>query len=348
MGEDLAVSRRLRAAGREFACFGRAARAGARAHGAPPWRTAVQARRARRRGFDWDEMAALGLLDPSLGPVPAPGLVGSDELRRARRRVNSAQMTALTRDRAVLYRLMKSADLPGPVLYGIIGATTGWSRSGRIVAGPDAFADFIAREVPEEFVVVPCLRGGTPLVLRQEDGTLIAGGGARMTPAAVLDAAMGSQACDLAIVRERVVPHPAFGPQDGSGPWSVRVVTLVRPDGSVDVIAAFVEMHGRGARGPATGPTVADIAHDGRVGEAFSWPASGADGPPVTASSVPDWDAVLALARRAALLVAPLRTVAWEVVPTAHGPVLRDADADYAPWPSPSCRRAADILASTP
>ena len=341
MGEDLVVAQRLRAAGREIARTGRAARAGARAHGAPVWRTALLARRVRRRGFGWQEMTDLGLLDPALGPAPGSGLVGGDELRRVRDRVNPAQMTALTRDRAVLYRLMRTAGLPGPELYGLIGATTGWSRSGRVVAGADAFADFISREVPEEFLVVPCLRGGATLVLRREGGALVADSGVRMTPAAVLDAATAPPECDLAIVRERVLPHPAFGPQEGSTPWSVRLVTLVQPDGAVEVIASFVEMHGSGP-----GRRVADVAHDGRVGPAYSWPAAGTvgDRAPGTDLVVPDWDGALDLARRAARLTPPLRTVCWDVVPAARGPVLHDADADYPPWPSPSCRRVADIL----
>ena len=348
MGEGLAVARRLRAAGEEIGCTGRAARAGARSCGAPFWRTALQARRARRRGFGWEEMTALGLLDPVLGALPDRDLVGGDELRRARERVNPRQMTALTRDRAVLYRLMHAAGLPGPALYGIVGATTGWSGDGLIVAGADAFADFIAREVPPEFVVVPCLRGHAPLVVRREDGVLTAADGVRMTPAALLGAATGSPACDLAIVRERLTPHSDFGPQDGSGPWSVRMVTLLRADCSVDVIAAFVDMPGPGASVSA-GRSVADVAPDGRVGPALSWPPSGdrTGGSSEATLRVPDWDEALELVRRAAPLMSPLRTIAWEVVPTPRGPILQDADADYPPWPSPSCRRVADILSST-
>ena len=346
MGEDLVGTRRLRAAGSGIVRTGRVVRVSARAHGAPVWRTALQARRVRRRGFGWQEMADLGLLDPALGPAARSGLVGGDELRRARERVNPAQMTALTRDRAVLYRLMAAAGLPGPELYGLIGATTGWSRTGRVVAGADAFADFISHELPEEFVVVPCLRGGAPLMLRQEAGVLVDGGGARMTPAAVLDAATAPPQCDLAIVREKVLPHPGFGPQDGAAPWSVRVVTLVRRDGAAEVIAAFVEMHGSGPGG--SGRRVADVAHDGGIGTPYSWPPSAGDRAPGEPAAVPDWDATLELARRAARLMPPLRTVCWDVVPTARGPVLRDADADYGPWPSPSCRRVADILATAP
>ena len=350
MGEGLAVVRRLRAAGDEIACTGRAARAGAGSYRAPFWQAALRARRARRRGFGWEEMTALGLLDPALGALPARDLVGGEELRRARERVNPRQMTALTRDRAVLYRLMHAAGLPGPALYGIIGATTGWSSDGRIVAGADAFAEFIAREVPPDFVVVPCLRGHAPLVVRRTDGTLTAADGVNMTPAALLGAATGSPACDLAIVRERLTPHSDFGPQDGSGPWSVRMVTLLRADCSVDVIAAFVDMPAPepGARGSAS-RSVADVASDGRVGPVLSWPPSGdrTGGSDEATLRVPQWDEALELVRRAAPLMSPLRTIAWEVVPTPRGPILQDADADYPPWPSPSCRRVADTLAST-
>lgn len=349
MAEDLAVTRWLRATGEEIVWTGRAARAGSRSYGSPFVQAALRARRARRRGFGWEEMTALGLLDPAIGTPPARDLVGGEELRRAREGVNPRQMTALTRDRAVLYRLLLAAGLPTPTMYGVIGATTGWSRDGRIVAGPEAFADFIAREVPDEFVVVPCLRGHAPLDVRREDGILVAADGARMTPAALLGAATGSPACDLAIVRERPAAHREFGPRDGSDPWNVRMVTLLQADRSVDLLAAFVEMPAPAAGPVPAGRTVADVASDGRVGRVFSWPPpDDRRGDPAGAPlRVPGWEEALELVRRAAPLMSPLRTIAWDVVPTPRGPVLRDADADYAPWPSPSCRRAADTLVAT-
>lgn len=60
---------------------------------------------------------------------------------------------------------------------------------------------------------------------------------------------------------------------------------------------------------------------------------------------LPHWEETLALVRRAASLLLPLRTAAWEVAPTPAGPVLLDADADHRPWHTPSCRAATDALA---
>ncbi|HTI32076.1 MAG TPA: sugar-transfer associated ATP-grasp domain-containing protein [Miltoncostaea sp.] len=333
-----------------------------RAHRASPIAVLRLARVARAgHGFEYEEALATGLLDPAGGAPALHAHASKHATLEAQRRINPETLAFLTEEKAFFHPYLEAAGVPAPRLLGVIGAGTGWGHDGRVVAGPGAFAAWIP-DLPAEFVVKPSAgyHGmGVMVVVRDGAGLRVLGRGA--ADARALHREMTSDPrFPLWVVQERIrnaSSIEALGSAEAV--QTARICTLVRRDGSVDVLHANLRLAAPGAlidnyRGGTTGNSFTTIDDEGRLGPAWSRRPDGAgfissptlpgSGRRIEGARLPDWDEALAVVRRAAPHFLPVRTIGWDVAFTDDGPMVIEANMWWDPPPIPGVGDAVRAL----
>lgn len=332
---------------RQAAALTRVVREARRAHGAGRLATVRRARLLRRRQhFEYEEALGNGLFDPALGAEDLRGFVSDHENTAAQRRLNGEDSPVLVTDKGVLYLYCRALGLPAPELLGIIHRVgDGWIRPQVVVRDGEEWERALAT-LPSGLVVKPTQgHGGNGVrVLERREGLLVDPLGRAITPRALWDALRTDPEYDCHVVQERVRNHPDLARLAGPETLhTVRIVTLVRDGGAVEVLWAALKL-GIGGSG------VDNIAH-GTSGNAFCgisdddgslmWtrtPRPGGYGtvatpPPADDAGrparVPMWDEACALVRTAAPHFLPLRTLGWDIAITPEGPVIIEANAHW-------------------
>ena len=312
-------------------------RAAGRAHQASTVRVALRAGRMRLRGWRMADLAALGLLDPAQ-PAAAAWAVRPAELTGLQDRLNPPGAETRVEDKALFARLCARNGISTPPVVAELGRSSDRHWTVR------DWAETLAREAPETFVVRPASgpRAEGVRVLRRAEG----------------DGAWGDLARALAdgpwpdlVVQPLPAPHPALDPLCGGDVLAtLRIVTLRDEGRPARVLWAGlrlptghdpVEAYRAGGAGLR-----ARVRRDGTLDRGVGVAPSGfglrwVDAHPVSGATipgtpVPDWEACRELAVRAARAVAPLRTVGWDVAPTADGPVVLEGNAWWAALQDPA------------
>ena len=223
--------------------------------------------------------------------MPAP-----IRLLRARRPARPAPgrppsaLAPFTSERLILHRLLATAGLPVPRLYGVIGPAGGHSAlSGRPLPDVDAAAAFLEGEVPDAIALRPSEAAdrAPARVLRREGDAFTDAAGVRVTPARLALELLRAPAA-LTMVLEALA-----APGDGA-PATRDLTSVVAADGRVTVYDGHGRTHSRHHR-PRRGGAV-----------------------PADAEAV-------ALVAAAAPRLMPLRAVRWTVALTPGGPRLLEA-----------------------
>ncbi len=247
------------------------------------------------------------------------GSTGAD-LERLLERLNPPTLARAFGHKVILNRHLAALGLPVPRLHGVIGRAGGWNAAaGRPVTGPEVAGRFLAG-LDGDVVVRPdpATPGAGALVLRRDGNAFVDGGGRRREPSQVAAEAHADPRAELFVVQALVEPDPglrALAPVGGLPP--LRITTFVPDDGQPQVVHACVLRPGVG---------------DGSDRAAARAPVAEVDlamGAPEGGDRLPDWEAACDLARRAAGLLKPQRSVAWDIGLTADGPVVLGADSRY-------------------
>lgn len=344
-----AMRRRATRALPQAAALVRSSRAAADEYGCSAAWAARTARRMRRRqAFLYDEALRVGALDPSLPEPERARLVSDHAAYEAEAPLNNCnEEPAFAWDKAAFYPYFRALGLPVPELLGILQPrASGWGARGRIITGDADMRAFVAEDLPERFVIKPAqgYQGvGVRLLVKRDDGRLLqlpdrVIGVDELTAELVAD-----REFDTWIVQELVTNDAAMGRLgDPEGLDSVRVITLVRRDGGVEVVFAFLKLALGGGVSDnflagATGNGVAaiDVA-DGRLGPVIVPSASGIGylplscnprtGAPVEGVRLPAWREACDLVTRAAPHLLPSRAIGWDVAITPAGLTLIEAN----------------------
>lgn len=318
-------------------------REAARAHDAATARVALRAARMRLRGWRLADMAALGLLDPA-APVDAAWAVRPGELTELQDRLNPPEAVARVEDKALFARICRRHGIPTPPTVAVLRRSSDRHWTVR------DWAETLAREAPSAFVVRPASgpRAVGVRVLRRAELEAPGGDGV----------GWGDLARELAdgpwpelIVQAAPEPHPELAALCGGGVLAtLRIVTLRDEGRPARVLWAGLRLPtgadpAEGYRSAGTGLR-ARVRRDGTLdrgvmvapsGHGLLWvdehPVSGRR---ISGTPVPDWEGCRDLAARAARAVAPLRTVGWDVAPTADGPVVVEGNAWWAALQDPA------------
>lgn len=270
----------------------------------------------------------------------------------------------LSGDKSVFYRYCAAFGIPTPKLFGILDRRgTSWSTTGGFFYDRAAFGEFVARDLPGEFVVKPSLSGmGDGVRSLTKDGdALVHFGGEITTAEGLWDELMADPEHDEWIVQERMRNHPDLvalgGDQSLHG---VRMTTIVARDGRPDLLFAFLKLSIGGTvsdnfLGGASGNGVAQVSvEDGRVGPLLvpdpERPGIGfrrlthspTTGAPVEGLVLPDWEAARRLVLDAAPRFLPTRALGWDVALAPAGPVTLEANTRWLLLPLPTMRPVYD------
>lgn len=323
----------------------RGLREAARAHDTSLARVTVRAGRLRLRGWRFADVGALGLLDPR-APDMGRWAVRPAELTELQDRLNPVESVPRVEDKLLFDRICARHGIATPPNVAVLRRASDRHWTVR------DWADTLAREAPAEFVVRPARgpRGEGVRVLSRADIAPGDGGDDGI--------GWGDLARELAdgpwpdlVVQPLLRPHPEIARLCGVNTLAtLRIVTLRDEGRPARVLWA-------GLRLP-TGPDPAEgyvsgggglrarVRRDGTLDRGVAVAPSGyglvwvdehpVSGERISGTPVPDWDACRDLAARAARAVTPLRTVGWDVAPTADGPVLVEGNAWWAPLQDPA------------
>ncbi len=322
------------------------------AYGISRIRAARAALRLRRRnGFPLEEGLEEGLLDPTMDDRWRSRHIGRTTRRAAQDRLNPVSLEWFSEEKLVFYDYCRANGIPVPELYGAVGRAGGWSRrSGRIISGSEAFAAFL-NEVPGDVVIKPTfgLLGEDVRVLVRASGGFTTLGGTPVEPAALYGEICAHPEYALYVVQERVRNHPEIEEIAGSPVLqTLRFTTVVRPDGTVAIVAASLKL--------AVGDGDTDNFHNGVTGNGFCLvsldvgelgplglrppgrygvdltPTVPDTGVQVEGRRIPYFEEACALVRRGSPLFLPMRTLGWDIAITPDGPVVIEANNWWAPF----------------
>ena len=295
----------------------------------------------RGRGFRPGEALGLGMVDPALPAQLLEACFTKPELVLLQDRLNPAALIGLTEDKSLFDAHCAAHGIPVPAHFATLGRASGQIPTAvTLTSGPEWLHEVVPR-LPASFITKPALgvygEGVTAW-------TRVAGGFRDQdqrvhTAQALYDRCCADSRYDRFVVQERLTNHPSLVALTGAAALqTLRLVTLASPEGEVRVLYALWKL--------VIGDNVTDNFHFGRTGNLFAnvgladGELGAALGPspdgiglrpvvlhPLTGVRLegfrlPDWNAVLELARRCARGFLPLRTIGWDIGLTPAGPVI--------------------------
>ncbi|MBX7099652.1 MAG: hypothetical protein K1X89_18185 [Myxococcaceae bacterium] len=311
-------------------------KAAAARHGASRLAVArAVAERALTLGFRPVEALQLGLGDPGLSPRVLGACLPKHRLMALQDRLNPIELVALTEDKAVFAEKAEGLGLPVPKTHAVVG---------RGAPGPLSVsrADFVARTaatLPSTFITKPALGVYGEAVERwaRRDERFEDSQGALKSAAELFDHLSVHPKYERFLVQERLENHPEVFALTGVRALStVRAATLLPRSGGA--LVGYAEWKVAATDGVVdnfkqgeTGNLLANLRlRDGMLGPAKRPSPDGigmraVEAHPTTGkvfagAVLPDWPALLDVARRFAEAFAPLRTVGWDIGLTPQGP----------------------------
>jgi len=301
----------------------------------------------RLRGFRPGEALALGLADPGISTEALGACFPKPEMQALQDRLNPTELIPLTEDKGIFDAYCVARGIPVPTQFAILGRAAGQRPSVPTLTSCDEWLREVVPRLPATFITKPALGvygEGVNAWTRMDSG--FCDQAQRLFSArGIFDLCGADSKYDRFLVQERLTNHPSLLALTGAATLqTVRVATLVDAEGEARVLYAVWKLV------VGAGDGVTDNFHFGLSGNMFANVAlaDGASGAalgpapdgiglrslsihPVTGASLegfrlPDWDAVIELALRAARLFLPLRTIGWDIGMTPRGPVIVEAN----------------------
>lgn len=304
----------------------------------------------RRNGFDVESALMDGLLDPAMDDRTRFAHMGRAVRHVSQNRLDPLSLWPISEQKLHFYDYMRASGVPVPEVFGTVGAAGVWSRrDGAVVTGPDAVARFLGG-LPGDLVVKPSYGAravGVRVLVRAREGFEDLRG--EPVDMRVLADDLRADPSDVHLVQERLVNHPLIEEITGSPVLqTVRIVAIVRPDGSVFLVFAVLKLvlgtadtdnFLSGSTGNGYSLMTLD---DGRLGDLTvrapegygftSTPVVPSTGVRVRGRPVPFFEEACDLVRRASALMLPMRTLGWDVAITPDGPVILESNVWWAPF----------------
>ena len=267
-------------------------------------------------------------------PLHAPGALQSGGLE------------VLTEDKAVFYAYCKSVGLPVTAPVAVFDRAGGWTADGTLVRERRDWEQFFDERLPSDFIIKPDSRCARPGILGLSTAGRGLSGWFRPCPVRIrcctTDCAATSN-FDRFVIQDRIRNHPDIVRLTGTEALqTVRLVTWLIDDRVEFLQACFKIVSGASLHDSfgSAGNLLANIDLDrGDLATAVAPASIGIETVavhPITgltfrAYQLPDWRAAVDLARRAARLFVPLRTIGWDIALTADGPQLSEGNAFWDP-----------------
>ncbi len=297
----------------------------------------------------WNALVS-GLLQRNLSDQALEGTLGKRRLLKLQDRVNPKQFQPRTQDKDVFYRFCDDLNLPIPKMYAVFSKPAGWCWNGSSLTTREDWVRFFTEEVPEQFVIKPT--GGTygiqVHVFKRTAGGFEEARGRICSAGQIYEELAGDLRFKKYVVQEQLKSHPDLVRLSNTEfLQTLRLVTYVDQEGKADVY--FHQLKIIAGNSPvdnyalgALNNGVCPVRHeDGSLTPALMMAPDKlaiemVSEHPGTRQSltnfhVPFWKEALALAKQAALLFLPLRSIGWDIAITPQGPVLVEGNSRWDP-----------------
>ena len=216
----------------------------------------------RDLGFRLDEAVPHGLLDPRLPESELAAYTSRKVLRPLQARLNPTELSSLTEDKALFYRLCEELGIPRPTLYALFyREATGWARDGSVLASREEWYAFLGDALPADFVVKPS-RGHFGLgvsILRRRPGGFVDSSGHALSTADLYARMCSHPQFDSWVLQERLRSHPELVRLSGThAVQTARIITFIDRSGDWRIAWAHLRV--------IVGDSVVDNFHEGKTG----------------------------------------------------------------------------------
>ena len=297
---------------------------------------------SRQFGYEPIELFRLGFFDPQFDIIQMDAFLSRKQTTRMQESLNPPTLAGLFKNKVVFYQQCCNHNLPVPQLYGVfsaLGKTIHICHNGNLAVLNDKEA--LAEAMPQRFAIKPVvgsLGDGFKIITRLRDGYKDHND-IFYTPSRFLRLLAKSSPVGT-LMQEVIENHPDITSFSGvSGLQTVRITTLVSTDGCVEILPALfktitetnivIDTHIENLKGNLE---VLVNLSDGSLCQASYLDGAGKgivvmDNHPVSGNSfkgfvIPYWIQVLELAKQAALMALPVRTIGWDIAITVQGPCL--------------------------
>ncbi len=289
------------------------------------------------------ELLNLGLLRPDYSPADIKRVASRAAMTRVEEAVNPAAWRALVGNKGIFYRVCPMFGIPVPRMWGLIVADRlAWWHAEAVPDDPRDVSGWLQGQCPDEFVLKPSFGGygqGVDLIRRESPDVFASASGERMSLAELRRRVCLTGGDNGCVVQERVVSHPELRRLSGSRHLqTARLMTMLDRDGQPHLLHAHLKIicrdnHIDNFVYGHTGNLVAPVS----IGDGRLLSAAGADaqrgglvdvsqhpetGVAIAGFQLPQWAAVVELARTLARQFAPLRFVGWDIAMTSAGPLV--------------------------
>lgn len=257
--------------------------------------------------------------------------------------LNAAAWRPLVKNKWMLAHYFRSLGVPIPEPLGVLHPDFGFAtKGGRLRVEADLAALLAAAGTPVVVKPIAGTRGRDVFVVRPGDDdhrVACVDADGRHVPftTALTAAGRTTGGVEGMLVEEWCEKDPWYRPLNAEAGVGIRVVTLVGPDGDVEVQAARLAL--------AVGGKVVSNSHrgslsvwidtgTGRLGGGYLDDATGFremsvhpdTGERFEGAELPDWQAIVDVVTQAASAVPWLRSVGWDILPSSRGPVVLEGN----------------------
>jgi len=289
------------------------------------------------------EAFLLGLFKDGAQARKGDKIMSRKKLTKLQERVNPAAWMPFLKNKGIFYKYCMIHGVPIPQLYGLFFRDiAGWCRTGgNIVVGKADWIRYIAAELPEEFVVKPCVgaHGEGLVIFQRRDGGFVDSAGCWYEAEDVWRLLWNTSGSEGCVIQERMFNHPRIERLFGSKYLqTMRVVTFSGGEGTSPIIHVHLKLTSPGSIVDNFGDGVCgniqcrvDLS-SGRLQSAMRFADDGSgrvviERHPETdicfeGIVLPYWEEVCRLAADVAKRFVPVRAIGWDVAVTPTGPVI--------------------------
>ncbi len=287
--------------------------------------------------FRASEIFRLGLL--GMAPGDWNEFISKERMTRIQKRLNPREFAVRANDKAVFHRFCDDAGLPTPGLVVELDSNDRAQARSRLAALAEG-----------EIVIKPSLgyQGQGVLLLNHRDGWFASLDGEKHSIDDLVARLDQNTEFDRWLVQPRVTNHRAvLAISPSNALQTLRIVTFVDDAGQAHIVAsqwrlARADSLTDNFHGGANGNLLCNVDVDeGRIIAALRLASGGTgmeelarhptSGVTFAGLDIPLWSEAAALARRAALLMLPMRSIGWDIGLTPTGPMIIEANERWDP-----------------
>ncbi len=318
-------------------------------------------RLCRRQHFSPKEAFLLGLYNPNITNTETHKFISRKNLTKIQESINPISWAPLLKNKGIFYTYCMALDIPIPKLYAIFfKQVAGWCYDGSIPASREDWKKLFDCQLPATFVVKPaqgaCGKGFN--IFSRSNKRFIDASGRAYESADLYDTLLSDPQYESFIIQEQLKNHPELLRLTSiEFLQTVRIITIVDRKNQCRIIHAHLKL--------ITGQNVADNFEHGLSGniEPLVSLADGLLQSAVTMSQdgsgvhtilnhpktkivfnqfrLPLWDQTCKLVKETAPKFLPIRSIAWDVALTPHGPYIVEGNIWWSP---PNQHKRMDVI----